>query len=186
MVLSWKRLHGGGSPESPCRNFEFMAGSWLSHSDKRASLAVLQRTTRFRSAGSRYDLLRSNATGPQIVSRRGIDTAVVVRSRNGANSTTKSASPGRMCCSGKGHDSRFPFRNAAPAGGVNQCVRVIRYLIDTHVVSEMRKPKPHVGALAWLKSLDVGQAFFGPVTFGEIQKGVELTRKQDATKATET
>jgi toxin FitB len=62
---------------------------------------------------------------------------------------------------------------------------VIRYLIDTHVVSETRKPKPHVGALAWLKSLDVGQAFLGPVTFGEIQKGVELTRKQDATKATE-
>jgi antitoxin Phd len=42
------------------------------------NFAVLQRTTRFRSAGSRYDRLRSNATGPQIVSRRGIDTAVMV------------------------------------------------------------------------------------------------------------
>lgn len=60
-----------------------------------------------------------------------------------------------------------------------------RYLIDTNVVSETRKPKPHVGALAWLKGLDVGQALFSAVTFSEIQKGVELTRKQDPTKATE-
>ena len=62
---------------------------------------------------------------------------------------------------------------------------MIRYLIDTNVVSETRKPKAHAGALAWLKNLDVGQAFFSAVTFGEIQKGVELTRQQDSAKATE-
>ena len=60
-----------------------------------------------------------------------------------------------------------------------------RYLIDTTVASEMRKPKPHGGALAWVQSLDVGQGFFSAVTFGEIQKGIELTRLQDATKAQE-
>ena len=49
----------------------------------------------------------------------------------------------------------------------------------------MRKLKPHAGALAWLKSLDVGQGFFSAVTFGEIQKGVEMTRRQDARKANE-
>jgi len=62
---------------------------------------------------------------------------------------------------------------------------LIRYLIDTNVVSEMRKPKPHGGALAWLQSLELGQGFFSAVTFGEIQKGVELTRQQDPVKANE-
>lgn len=49
----------------------------------------------------------------------------------------------------------------------------------------MRKPKPHTGALIWLKSLDVDQGFFSAVTFGEIQKGVELTRQQNPVKANE-
>lgn len=62
---------------------------------------------------------------------------------------------------------------------------MIRYLIDTNVVSELRKPKPHGGAFAWLQSLELGQAFFSAVTFGEIQKGVELTRRQDPVKANE-
>lgn len=62
---------------------------------------------------------------------------------------------------------------------------MIRYLIDTNVVSEMRKKKPHGGAFAWLQSLEVEQVFFSAVTFGEIQRGVELTRRQDPLKASE-
>ena len=49
----------------------------------------------------------------------------------------------------------------------------------------MRKPKPHGAALQWLRSLGLGQGFFSAVTFGEIQKGVELTRLQDSRKAHE-
>ena len=62
---------------------------------------------------------------------------------------------------------------------------MIRYLIDTNVVSELRKPKPHGAAVAWLHSLKLGQGFFSAVTFGEIQRGVELTRRQDPVKANE-
>jgi toxin FitB len=62
---------------------------------------------------------------------------------------------------------------------------LIRYLIDTNVVSELRKPKPHGAAFSWLQSLELGQGFFSAVTFGEIQKGVELTRRQDPVKANE-
>jgi toxin FitB len=62
---------------------------------------------------------------------------------------------------------------------------LIHYLIDTNVVSEMHKPKPHGGAFAWLQSLELGQVFFSAVTFGEIQKGVEITRRQDPLKANE-
>ena len=62
---------------------------------------------------------------------------------------------------------------------------MIRYLIDTNVVSELRKPKPHGAAVAWLHSLELGQGFFSAVMFGEIQRGVELTRRQDPVKANE-
>lgn len=56
---------------------------------------------------------------------------------------------------------------------------------EPNVISEMRKPKPHGGAFAWLLGLETGQAFFSAVTFGEIQRGVELTRRQDPAKASE-
>jgi len=64
-------------------------------------------------------------------------------------------------------------------------VGLIRYLIDTNLVSEMRKPKPHGGVFAWVQSLELGQGFFSAVTFGEIQRGVEITRQQDPVKANE-
>ena len=59
------------------------------------------------------------------------------------------------------------------------------YLIDTNVISEVRKKKPHGGVLAWLESLAVGQGFFSAVTFGEIQRGIEITRRLDPAKANE-
>ena len=62
---------------------------------------------------------------------------------------------------------------------------MICYLIDTNVVSQLRKLKPHGGVFAWLQNLEVGQGFFSAVTFGEIQRGAELTRRQDPGKANE-
>lgn len=59
------------------------------------------------------------------------------------------------------------------------------YLLDTNVVSELRKPKPHGGVLAWLQSVDDTDLFLSAVTIGEIQAGIELTREQDHAKAGE-
>jgi predicted nucleic acid-binding protein len=59
------------------------------------------------------------------------------------------------------------------------------YLLDTNVVSELRKPRPHGAVVAWLKSVDDAKLFLSAVTLGEIQAGVELTREQDPDKATE-
>ncbi len=59
------------------------------------------------------------------------------------------------------------------------------YLLDTNVVSELRKPKPHGGVLAWLESVDDTKLYLSAVTLGEIQAGVEITREQDAAKAVE-
>lgn len=62
---------------------------------------------------------------------------------------------------------------------------MIRYLLDTNVVFELRKVKPHGAVVAWLETLRVGQIALSAVTIGELQTGVELTRGQDAAKARE-
>lgn len=59
------------------------------------------------------------------------------------------------------------------------------YLLDTNVVSELRKPKPHGAVVAWLQSVDDARLFISAVTLGEIQAGIELTREQDEAKASE-
>lgn len=60
-----------------------------------------------------------------------------------------------------------------------------KYLLDTNVVSEMRKQKPHGAVVAWLTDLRDEQVFLSAVTMGELQAGIELTRRQDPEKATE-
>lgn len=59
------------------------------------------------------------------------------------------------------------------------------YLLDTNVVSELRRPRPHGGVVAWFESLDDAQIHVSAVTLGEIQAGIELTREQDPAKAQE-
>lgn len=60
-----------------------------------------------------------------------------------------------------------------------------KYLLDTNVVSEVRKHKPHGAVIAWLAGLRDDQVFLSAVTMGEIQAGIELTREQHAEKASE-
>jgi toxin FitB len=62
---------------------------------------------------------------------------------------------------------------------------VKRYLLDTNVISELRKPKPHGAVIAWLKSLREEQIFLSAVTLGELQAGIERARLQDPKKANE-
>jgi toxin FitB len=62
---------------------------------------------------------------------------------------------------------------------------VKKYLLDTNVVSELGKPKPHGGVLAWLKGLKDEQIFLSAVTFGELQRGIERIRAQNRIKAEE-
>jgi toxin FitB len=62
---------------------------------------------------------------------------------------------------------------------------VTRYLLDTNVVSELRKSRPHGAVVAWLEGLAVEQIYLSAVTIGELQAGVEMTRLQDTAKAIE-
>jgi toxin FitB len=59
------------------------------------------------------------------------------------------------------------------------------YLLDTNVVSELRRARPHGAVLAWLDSVDDADLHLSAVTIGEIQTGIEITRQQDAAKAAE-
>ncbi len=60
-----------------------------------------------------------------------------------------------------------------------------KYLLDTNVVSEMRKPRPHGAVVEWLKGLERNGIFLSAVTLGELQAGIEKTRRQDQMKAEE-
>jgi predicted nucleic acid-binding protein len=62
---------------------------------------------------------------------------------------------------------------------------VKKYLLDTNVVSEVRKHKPHGAVVAWLAGLRDDQVFLSAVTMGELQAGIELTRRQNPEKARE-
>ncbi|WP_330082878.1 type II toxin-antitoxin system VapC family toxin [Methylocystis iwaonis] len=59
------------------------------------------------------------------------------------------------------------------------------YLLDTNVISELRRPKPHCSVLAWLESVDDADLRLSVVTIGEIQAGIEITRERDEAKARE-
>jgi predicted nucleic acid-binding protein len=59
------------------------------------------------------------------------------------------------------------------------------FLLDTNVISEVRKPKPHGAVLEWVASLGPQEIFVPAIAIFELQAGVELTRKQDAAKAQE-
>ncbi len=59
------------------------------------------------------------------------------------------------------------------------------YLLDTNVISELRRPRPHGAVLAWLDSVADSDLRISAVSLGEIQDGIELTREQDPAKAAE-
>lgn len=59
------------------------------------------------------------------------------------------------------------------------------YLLDTNVVSELRRPRPHGAVLEWLEHVPGELLYVSAVTIGEIQAGIEITREQDEAKAEE-
>ena len=59
------------------------------------------------------------------------------------------------------------------------------YLLDTNVVSELRRVRPHGAVLAWLQQVRDENLHISAVTIGEIQSGIEITREQDQAKAAE-
>jgi toxin FitB len=59
------------------------------------------------------------------------------------------------------------------------------FLLDTNVISELRRLRPHGAVLAWLRSISDADLYLSAVTIGELQAGVEVTREQNLDKAME-
>lgn len=57
------------------------------------------------------------------------------------------------------------------------------FLLDTNIVSELRRLKPHGAVVAWIESVPDVELYLSAVTLGEIQAGIEMTREQDPDKA---
>ena len=47
------------------------------------------------------------------------------------------------------------------------------FLLDTNVVSEWVKPRPHQGVITWLAEADEDRVFLSVVTFAELRHGIE-------------
>jgi predicted nucleic acid-binding protein len=59
------------------------------------------------------------------------------------------------------------------------------FLLDTNVISELRRPKPHGAVVTWIESVSDQDLNISALTMGELQVGIELTREHDAAKAAE-
>jgi len=48
------------------------------------------------------------------------------------------------------------------------------FLLDTNVVSDLRKPRPNVGLTAWIASADEQKLFLSVLTIGELRIGIAV------------
>ena len=57
------------------------------------------------------------------------------------------------------------------------------YLLDTNVISEIRRPKPNTGVAAWVKEAAGEDLFLSVLVVGEIRQGIERLRARDSEQA---
>ena len=57
------------------------------------------------------------------------------------------------------------------------------YLLDTCILSELRRPSCNAGVAAWMSRIEPNEAFLSVITLGEIRRGIELHRGKDAKAA---
>jgi toxin FitB len=59
------------------------------------------------------------------------------------------------------------------------------YLLDTNVISELRRKRPHGAVVAWLRTVPDADLHISAATIGELQVGIEMTREQNPARAAE-
>lgn len=57
------------------------------------------------------------------------------------------------------------------------------FLLDTNVVSELRKPHPNTGVVAWFEATDAAALRLSVLVLGELRSGVERLRPRDPVRA---
>lgn len=53
------------------------------------------------------------------------------------------------------------------------------FLLDTVVISELRKARPDSGVVRWISKCQDEQLFLSVISIGEIERGIEKQRKAD-------
>jgi predicted nucleic acid-binding protein len=61
----------------------------------------------------------------------------------------------------------------------------VKFLLDSNVISELRRTKPHGAVLAWLNATSREDIVVPLIVIGELQAGVEIRRRQNPAKAAE-
>ena len=62
----------------------------------------------------------------------------------------------------------------------------MKYLLDTNIISEIRKgPRCHPNVAAWYSNIEEESLYLSVLVLGEIRKGIEGLRDRDAGKANE-
>jgi toxin FitB len=59
----------------------------------------------------------------------------------------------------------------------------VAYLLDTNIISEIRKRHPHPAVLEWWRSADAASLYLSALTMGEIRLGIERLRLRDPVRA---
>jgi toxin FitB len=59
----------------------------------------------------------------------------------------------------------------------------LMYLLDTNIISELRRRRPRASVVAWLSGIASDEVFVSAVTLGELQTRVENLRQQDPERA---
>ncbi len=57
------------------------------------------------------------------------------------------------------------------------------YLLDTNVISEIRKPSADKAVAGWLEGVDGEDLFLSVLVLGEISQGIERLRRRDGKRA---
>ena len=57
------------------------------------------------------------------------------------------------------------------------------FLLDTNVLAELRKPRPHAPVAAWYEGVGDEELFLSVLVVGEIQQGVTRLRRKDPRQA---
>lgn len=57
------------------------------------------------------------------------------------------------------------------------------FLLDTNVISEIRKKVPNVGVAAWFDSVSANELFLSVLVVGEIRQGIERLARRDPVPA---
>lgn len=59
----------------------------------------------------------------------------------------------------------------------------MRYLLDTNVLSEVRRPQGDAGVRRWISSVPTEDIYLSVLTLGEVRRGIGLLSRRDSAQA---